>query len=362
MSPDSVSLLAALTEAHGAPGHEDPVRAIFRTQVSEFGTVTCDRLGSIMCEVAGGKGPRVMVTAHMDEVGFMVQNITESGFLQVVPLGGWWTHTLPSQRVRVRTRSGREVVGVIAATPPHHLPDSERNKVLPIEQLFIDIGATDRRHAQETLGVRIGDPVVPDTPFTLMSNDRLLCSKAFDNRVGVAVVIETLRQIVAAGVMSNQLLGVATVQEEIGCRGALTAAALARPDVAVVIEGTPADDTPGIPQSSRQAVLGEGPQIRLMDPTSLMNPRLVDLVRQLATEKGIPHQFAVRRGGGTDAKSFHTSGIGVACVVIGVPARYIHSHNSIIHTDDYLATITLVTELVRRLDAQAVDGLTAFAE
>jgi endoglucanase len=360
MSQNPLSLLASLTEAHGAPGHEDAVRAIFRAQVSALGAVTCDRLGSIMCEVRGGSGPRVMVTAHMDEVGFMVHSITERGFLQVVPLGGWWTHTLPAQRLRIRTRSGRDVLGVVAATPPHHLPDSDRNRLLPIEHLFIDIGATERRHAEEGLGVRVGDPVVPDTVFTRMSNDKLLCAKAFDNRVGVGVVIETLHQIAAGGVNTNQLLGVATVQEEIGCRGALTAAALARPDVALVIEGTPADDTPGIPNSARQAVLGGGPQIRVMDPTSLMNPRLVTLVRDLATEKGIPHQCAVRRNGGTDARSFHTSGIGVACVVIGVPARYIHSHNSIIHTDDYFATITLVTELVRRLDAEAVAGLTAF--
>jgi putative aminopeptidase FrvX len=362
MTDDPVSLLRQLTEAHGAPGHEEAVRTIFRNELAELGTISYDRLGSIMCEVSGGRGPRVMVTAHMDEVGFMVQNITDAGFLQIVALGGWWTHNLLAQRVRVKTRSGREVLGVVTSTPPHFLAEAERTKVLPIEQLFIDVGAADRCQAEESLGVRIGDAIVPDSPLTRMATENLLCAKAFDNRVGVAVVIQSLHQVAGGGVTSNSLLGVATVQEEVGCRGAITAAALARPEVALVIEGTPADDSPGLPAATRQAVLGKGPQIRLMDPTALMSPRLVEFVREVSLEKGIPHQFAVRRSGGTDASSFHTSGLGVPCVVIGVPARYIHSHNSIVNLDDYLACVTLVTEVVRRLDASAVTELTAFAD
>jgi putative aminopeptidase FrvX len=360
MTDDPSSLLRQLTEAHGAPGHEDAVRAIFRTELAGIGAISCDRLGSIMCETGTGREPRVMVTAHMDEVAFMVQNITDAGFLQIVALGGWWTHNLLAQRVRVLTRSGPELLGIVASTPPHFLAEAERTKVLPIDQLFVDIGATDRTHAEESLGVRLGDPIVPDSPFTRIGNQSLLCAKAFDNRVGVAIVIQALHQITAGGVCPNSLLGVATVQEEIGCRGAITAAALARPDVGLVIEGTPADDTPAIPGASRQAILGKGPQIRLMDPTAVMSPRLVNFVRDVATEKEIPHQFAVRRSGGTDASSFHTSGLGVPCVVIGIPARYIHSHNSIINLDDYLATLTLVTELIRHLDATTVTHLSDY--
>ena len=361
MKDTAFSLLRELTEAHGAPGHEDAVRAIFCREVAPLGELSCDKLGSVMCEARSHRGPRVMITAHMDEVGFMVQAITDAGFLQIVPLGGWWTHALLAQRVRVKSRHGREHWGVISSTPPHFLSEAEKSKVLPIEQLFIDLGASSRQQVEEVLGVRPGDPIVPDSACTPLADPDLLCAKAFDNRAGVGVIIQALQQLTAGSYPSpNQLLAVATVQEEVGCRGAETAAALARPDVALVIEGTPADDTPGFPASSRQAVLGKGPQIRVMDPTALMNPRLVDFVRDVATEKNIPHQVAVRRTGGTDARSFTTAGLGVPCVVIGVPARYIHTSNSIIHLDDYLATVALVVEVVNRLDAAATTELTAF--
>ncbi len=360
MKAAALQLLRELTEAHGAPGHEDAVRALFRHHLCDVGSLACDRLGSIQCTLRADHGPRVMVTAHMDEVGFMVQSITEGGFLRVVPLGGWWTHNLLAQRVRVKTRSHGEKLGVVGSTPPHFLSDAEKSKVLAIEHLFVDLGARNRKEVEETMGVRVGDPVVPDTEFTPVSDGDWLLAKAFDNRVGVGVVIQTLQQLRGPHESPNTLLGVATVQEEVGCRGAETAARLAQPDVALVIEGTPADDTPGNPAGSQQGAIGGGPQIRVMDPTALMNTRLVDFVRDVATEKGIPHQTAVRRSGGTDAKSFTTSGLGIPCVVIGVPARYIHSHNSMIHLDDYLATVTLVTEVVKRLGRSEVAELTDF--
>ena len=366
MKEAAFSLLRDLTEAHGAPGHEDGPRAIFAREMAPLGTLTTDRLGSVLCELSPGTKntqtqPRVMITAHLDEVGFMVHSITESGFLTVVALGGWWTHTLLAQRVRVRTRTGREHLGIITSTPPHFLSDTEKNRVLTIEQLYIDVGSSSRRHAEEILGLSPGDVIVPDSRCTPLSDPDLLCAKAFDNRVGVAVTIAALQQLAASSYPSpSQLLGVATVQEEIGCRGAETAAALARPDIALVIEGTPADDTPGYPASARQAVLGKGPQIRVMDPTALMNPKLVRFVTDVATEKSIPYQLAVRRSGGTDARAFTTSGLGVPSVVIGVPARYIHTHNAVIHLDDYLATVALVVEVARRLDNTTIAGFTSF--
>jgi putative aminopeptidase FrvX len=367
MKDAAFSLLRELTEAHGPPGHEDGPRAVFARELAPLGPLSTDRLGSVLCEVGAAtgprSGPRLMVTAHLDEVGFMVHSITDTGFLTLVPLGGWWTHTLLAQRLRIRTRTGREHLGIVTSTPPHFLAEAEKSKVLAMEQLFVDVGASSRRHAEETLGLRPGDVAVPDSSCTPLSDPDLLCAKAFDNRVGVAVTITALQQLAAASYPApGQLLGVATVQEEVGCRGAETAAVLARPDVALVIEGTPADDTPGHPASARQAVLGQGPQIRVMDPTALMNPRLVQFIADVATEKNIPYQLAVRRSGGTDARSFSTSGLGVASVVIGVPARYIHTHNSVIHLDDYLATVALVVEVVRRLDAGTVEGLTSFLE
>jgi endoglucanase len=301
-----------------------------------------------------------MLAAHMDEVGFLIQHIQDNGLLQIVALGSWWPHNLLAQRVRIKTRAAREIPGVIVSTPPHFLDESDRTKVLPIEKLLVDIGASSRRQAEEELGVRTGDPIVPDTPMTLLANGNLLMGKAFDNRAGIAAVIQAFQQLGASSGLPNTLLAVGTVQEEVGCRGAATAAMLARPDVALILEGTPADDAPGKSGVGVQGALGKGPQIRVMDPSALMSPALVDFVREVATEKGIPHQIAVRRGGATDAKSFHVSGIGVPCVVIGVPARYIHSHNAIIDLDDYLTTVALVVEVAKQLDRDSVEKLTEF--
>ncbi len=352
-------ILQQLAEAPGAPGSESAVRALFHQHLAPCGEITHDRSGSALC-TRSGTGPRVMLTAHFDEVAFAVQSITKSGFLKIVALGGWWTHNLLAQRVNVWTRSGKSILGVIASTPPHFLSDSQRDRVLPIDQLFIDIGAKDRAEAMETFGIALGDPITPVSSYTPLTNPDLVLCKAFDNRVGCGVMIESMLRLREIPLPCT-LTAVGTVQEELGCRGAITAAALLQPDVALILEGTPADDTPGMDASESQGALGSGPQLRLLDPTALMNRPLVDLVEKVAQENGLPYQIAVRRSGGTDAKSIHLAGIGVPCIVIGVPARYIHSHNSIIDLRDYTHTISLITALVEKLDARTVQSLTQFS-
>ncbi len=352
----SMDLLERLTLAPGPSGAEDAVRAIVRETLQGCGTIRHDRLGSILCERAGPTGgPRVLLDAHMDEVGFLVQRITDEGRLGFIALGGWWGHVLLAQRVDVLTSEGQLVPGVISSKPPHFLSPAEREKVLEIDNLYIDVGASSRPEV-ESLGVRIGDAVVPHAEFVRLHGD-VLSSKAFDNRAGVGVLLETMRRL--RGVEHpNTVIGVGAVQEEVGCRGAETAAELAQPDVALVLEGTPADDLPGF--TERQAVLGKGPQIRFCDPTALSNRRLVRLVEETARAGGIAVQLAVRKSGGTDAKSIHLKGHGVPTVVIGVPARYIHTHVSLIQWRDYVAACDLVTRLVERLDSRAVASLVDF--
>jgi endoglucanase len=296
-----------------------------------------------------------MLTAHMDEVGFAVQSVTKQGFIKFVALGSWWTHTLLAQRVRILTASGREIPGVIGSTPPHFLTDAQRSNVLPVEQLFIDVGAGSREEAMEEFGIQLGDPIVPFSEFTPMANPHLYMSKAFDNRVGCAAMVQAV-QAVHGEKLGCTVVAVGTVQEEVGCRGAVPAAHLARPDVAIILEGTPADDAPNA-EAEAQGVLGKGPQVRLLDPSALMHRPLVEFVLKTARKEKIAHQVAVRRGGGTDAKSIQLAHDGVPCVVIGVPARYIHSHHSIIDLRDYLATVKLATALLRRLDARQVERL-----
>ena len=350
-------LLRRLTLAAGAPGAEDEVRAIVRQEVESVGEISYDRLGSILCEKRGDQpSPRVVLDAHMDEVAFMVQSITREGMLKFVPLGGWWPHVVLGQRVDVVTEKGK-VPGVTGSKPPHFLSKKERTALMDLDAMYIDVGATSDKQASE-LGIQLGDTVVPRSSFEAMAPKDILSSKAFDDRVGVGILCETLLHL-GGERHPNTVVGVGAVQEEIGCRGAVTASELARPDAGIILEGTPADDTPGF--TERQAVLGKGPQIRLYDPTAVSNRKFVRFVKSLAEEKGIDIQLAVRRSGGTDAKSVHLHDSGVPTVVIGVPARYIHCHVSLIHWQDYLAACNLVAELVRRLDQDVVDSFVDYS-
>jgi len=207
--------------------------------------------------------------------------------------------------------------------------------------------------------VMVGDPICPTGHFEELSSPGRYCCKAFDDRVGVAILLESFRRLNAASDVPCQPVAVAAVQEEVGCRGARTASAISRPDVAIILEGTPADDLPGM--TSRQAVLGEGPQIRFLDPTALSNRRLVRLCQQVAQSQQIPVQVAVRRSGGTDASTTHLHGSGVPTIVIGVPARAIHTHSSIIDIEDYQKAVDLVVALVSALDAKSVATLTDYS-
>jgi endoglucanase len=348
MRDAAISLLRELTEAHSAPGHEEEVRAIFRRELADAGTLSADRSGSVFCEIKG-KGPRVLIAGHMDEVGFMVQNISTEGFLQIVPLGGWWEHNLLAQRVEVKTRSGQKRLGIVCSRPPHFMPKEQRKFVLPIEQLYVDVGASCRDTATKKLGISVGDPIAPVSSFTPLNGDDLFVAKAFDNRIGMAAVIQAGR-ILAKSPAKNHTILCGTVQEEVGLRGARCAAHFAKPDVAIILECPPADDTPGFSRADAQGRLGGGVQIRMFDPTAIANPALARLAIETAEGEGIPYQVTVRRSGGTDAGSFHLAQDGIPSIVLGAPARYIHSHNSVMNLDDYLSLVRLAVALAKKLD------------
>ena len=355
-NPDR-ALLERLTNAAGAPGHESEVRGIVRDALEGIGDFTYDRLGSILCTREGKHHPRVMLDAHLDEVGFMVQSITEQGLLKFITLGGWWGHVLPAQRVEVVTETGK-VPGIIGSTPPHFLTAEQRSQVQQPDAMYIDVGASSREQIAE-LGIRIGDTAVPYSRFGELAVPGMLSAKAFDNRCGCGVLCETMQALAASG-HPNTVIGVGAVQEEVGTRGAGTAVAVAEPDVAIVLEGTPADDVPGMSES--QAVIGKGPQIRICDPTALSNRRLVRLVEDIAAREGIEIQLAVRKSGGTDARPIHVHHHGIPTTVIGVPARFIHTHASIISWHDYCAAVALTTAVVQALDGDAVAKLVDYGD
>jgi len=357
MKESAISLLATLTNAHSVPGHEDEVRDVFADELKGLGSLSTDGNGSVVC-TKDGEGPHVLLAGHMDEVGFLVQGVSASGFIQFVSVGGWWSHTLLSQRVVIKNRNGKKVMGVIASKPPHFLPESQRRQVLPEDALHIDIGASSRAEV-ETLGIRLGDPIAPATEFSSLELEDRYVAKAFDNRVGMACAIQAMQELAETD-LPNRFSVCGTVQEEVGLRGAVTLANEIEPDVVIVLEGPPADDTPGFNVAEAQGKLGGGVQVRLFDPTAIGNPRLAQFVEKVAEENGINFQLTVRRSGGTDAGSFHKSGKGIPSIVLGTPARYIHSHNAIIDINDYLEMVKLAKLLVQALDREQVDSFTQY--
>lgn len=357
MATKSEKLLKRFTEAHGVPGYEDEVRALFVEELEGAGAFSTDKSGSVVCDL-GGKGPRVLLTAHMDEVGFRVQSVTSKGFLQIIEAGGWWPHVVLAKQLVIKTAAGKKLIGVVGSKPPHFLPESERQKVMSIDSMFVDIGASSREEVAE-LGVRVGDPVAPRTSFEPLAKKGRFVAKAFDNRAGMAAMVEA-GQRCAGQKRKNHLLLAGTVQEEVGLRGVRTLARHAKPDVAIVLEGTPADDTPGFDRDTSQGEVGKGVQIRLHDPSAIMNPRFAQLAIETAEREKIPHQLAMRRGGGTDAGQLHLSGEGVPSIVLGVPSRYIHSHNSIIDLADYEAVVDLSLALIERMTEAQVAKLSDY--
>lgn len=360
MKQKALELLKELTDAHSVPGYEDEVRAIFADELENIGgKIDSDRQGSVYFERGLGEnsGPRVMIAGHMDEVGFRIQHIRPDGYLKFVPIGGWWPHVMLAQRVVILTKSGEKILGVISSTPPHFLSEERRTRVMPISELFIDIGASSAQEATEIFGIALGDPVAPATSFTAMAKQGYYMAKAFDNRVGMACAIQAAQILVREEGHPNTLISAGTVQEEVGLRGARSLANLVKPDIAIILEGPPADDTPGFNPSESQGKLGSGVQIRLHDPSAIMNPRLADLAIETAKKESIPHQVTVRTSGGTDAGSFSHANNGIPCIVLGVPSRYIHSHNAIIDIHDYLSMVKLTVALVKRLDQEKVDEL-----
>ncbi len=351
------NLLKELTEAHGISGYEAPVRAIVRKHLESLGELSQDKLGSVICRKIGSQeGPRVMLSGHMDEIGFMVKHVTKEGYLKFLQLGGWFDQVLLGQRVIIKTRKG-DVVGVIGAKPPHLLPPDERTKVVEKKDMYIDIGATNKADVEEA-GVRVGDPVVPRADFVRLANGKTYLSKAFDDRIGTALVISALQNL-QENDHPNTVYGAVTVQEEVGLRGARTSAWVADPDVAIVLESDIAGDVPGIQDEVSAVKLGAGPSILMYDGSMIPNGKLRDFVIDTAAELGIPVQLSYVERGGTDGGAIHVHKIGVPTIVLSVAARHIHSHGAIIHRDDYDNAVKLLTEVIRRLDAETVAKFTA---
>ncbi|MFC4737596.1 M42 family metallopeptidase [Bacillus daqingensis] len=346
MHQDTYQLFETLTQLPGAPGFEHEVRRFVKNELSQYSDeVVQDRLGSVFGVKHGSEDdPRVMVAGHMDEVGFMVTSIDDKGLIRFQPLGGWWSQVLLAQRLHIITDNG-PVTGVIGSVPPHLLDEAKRSKPMDIKNMYIDIGADDKADA-EKIGIKPGQQIVPVCPMERLANEKKLLAKAWDNRYGVGLSIELLKEL-QGETLPNTLYSGATVQEEVGLRGAQTAAAMIRPDIFYALDASPANDASG--EKDAFGKLGGGALLRIFDRTMITHRGMREFILDTAESNKIPYQFFISQGG-TDAGRVHISNNGVPSAVIGICSRYIHTAASMMHVDDYAAAKELLVKLVKATD------------
>ena len=339
-------LLKRLAEAHGLSGHEDAIRLIIEDELDGcLDERSIDPLGNFI-GTRHGKKPSVMLAAHTDEIGLMVKHITDEGFLTFSAIGGWFDQTLLNQRVILHAAGGG-LYGVIGSKPPHVMKKDEREKVVKLEDMFIDLGARSRDEVEQ-LGVSIGTPVTVDRHFVDLGNGRVSC-KAFDDRAGVAVMIEALRRTKT----DCEVYVVGTVQEEVGLKGARTTAYALSPTVALVTDVEVAGGHPGIEKKESPLELDKGPVLTVSDASGrgiITPPSVLKWLKGTAAQCNIQYQLSVADGGTTDASIIHLTKTGIPTGVVGVPTRYIHTPVELLSLQDLDRCAELVARALERVD------------
>ena len=339
----NLSLLTELVEAHGIGSREEAIRAIVRRELEPIAPCRVDSLGNLICVKQGtGGGPKLMIAAHMDEIGFLVKFIDSNGFLRLQPLGGFDPRQLNSQRVVVTTETG-PIPGVLmyGSKPKHMLTDAEASAGQKLDSFFVDCGLSGDAAKEK---IKLGDMVTMDRK--LMEMGDLITCKTMDDRMGVFVMIEAIK---AAGAHTADIYAVATVQEEIGLRGAAAAASAIQPDVAVALDVTLANDIPGLSEQDYVTSLGKGTAIKIMDSSLVCSPKVVAHFRKLAEEHEIPHQMEILPAGGTDAGAIQRLHGGIPAITLSIPTRYIHTVNETVHRADVQASIDLLARFIENV-------------
>lgn len=343
-------LLKKLSEAFGVSGFEDEIRGIVVDELRETADqLSIDKWGNVIAVKKGtSNNMKVMWVAHMDEIGFLVRAIDDKGYVYLSPVGGWSDHVVPAQRLRIRLDDGSYIYGVVGMKPPHLMTPEEQKQVIPLSKLFVDVGASSRKEAEE-MGIRVGLPVDLDREVVRLKGSRVT-GKAFDDRIGLAVMIQAFKEIDG---QEATVLATATVQEEVGLKGARIAAFSLRPDVAIALDVTTANDVPGVPPQDKVVELGKGPAIKVADGRSasglITHPKVFKLLVETAKEEKIPYQLEVLPGGTTDAAAIAFTAEGVLAGVLSIPARYIHSPVEVVDLNDALNTIKLLKAATRRM-------------
>lgn len=351
-----IKMIETLSNVPGVSGFEDDVLLSAKSYLGDSYTYNEDRIRNLFIQkgTLNNKLPVVMLDAHSDEIGFMVQSINANGTLKFLPLGGWNPQSVGAHAVKIKSRNGDWVKGVVASKPVHFMSPEEQKKPISLANMIIDIGATSKKEVMDKFKIRLGAPIVPDVIFSYDKKNDLMFGKAFDDRLGCAALLEVMKKHVAKSLKVN-VPGVFSSQEELGLRGAKVSVRKINPDVAIVLEGTPADDTFNN-KDFIQAGLRKGPQIRHMDRSVLCNPRFVRFAIDIAEKKKIKFQEAVRSSGGTNSGVITLHDQSVPTIILGIPVRYIHSHNCIATMEDFNNTVKWCSEILKALDQDAIDS------
>lgn len=338
-------LISKLSNAHGISGYEDHIKEIIREELEDYvEDIEVDNLGNIIC-TKNGTGPEVMLAAHMDEIGFMVKFIDDKGFIRFTPIGGWFDQLALGQRVILHGDKGK-VYGVIGSKPPHLMKNEEKKKAVEIKDMFIDMGAASKDEVKE-MGVDVGTTITLDRE--LARSGKKITGKAFDDRAGIAGMIEAVKQTNS----ESTIYAVGTVQEEVGLKGARTSAFSIEPDVAIAIDVCVATDFPGGDTAYMDIKLGGGPAITVADASGrglIASKKILQWLKTSAENNEIPHQMEVAEGGTTDATAIHLTKAGIPTGVVSIPSRYIHSPVEVIDPQDVKNTSLLVARATESVD------------
>ncbi|MBS7527207.1 M20/M25/M40 family metallo-hydrolase [Fusibacter paucivorans] len=352
-----LKFMAALSSAKGVSGFEKEVVEVIRQYVGDRLTVTIDQMHNVIlrrpCDNDSDDVPVVMLDAHSDEIGFIIQSIQANGTLKFLPLGGWSDQNVSAQKVWIKNAEGTYIQGIVASKPPHFTTGPA--KLTPIGEMSIDVGATSFDEVASIFKIEPGAPVVPYATFSYIEETGIMCGKAFDNRLGCNAVVETMLAL-ADTPLNVKLVGAISAQEEVGLRGAGINARKIKPDLAIVFEGTPADDTFKNAYDS-QGALKKGTQIRHFDRSMIANADLIAYAIATAKSEGIAYQRAVREGGGTNAGAIHLADDGVPCLVLGTPVRYAHTHHGYSAVADQEATIALAKAIIQKISPEDKERL-----
>ncbi|MEM1576220.1 MAG: M42 family metallopeptidase [Archaeoglobaceae archaeon] len=340
-----IELIKKLSNAHGISGFEDELREIIKAEVERFADeVRVDSMGNLIAS-RNGSELEMMISAHMDEIGFVVKQIDDKGFIRFAPIGGWFSQIALAQRVILYGK--KKVHGVIGCKPPHLMKDEERKKAIEISDMFIDVGAKNKEEVFN-LGINVGTPIALDREVAMLANNRIT-GKAFDNRVGLAVAIEAFRKSKSRATIQF----VATVQEEVGLKGAKTSAFSIEPDVAIAVDSCVSADFPGSESAHMDIGLGRGPVITVVDASGrglIVSQTVLRWLKETAEKYRIPYQLEVAEGGTTDASAINLTKSGIPAGVISIPARYIHSPVEVVDLIDVENAVELVVRATETVE------------